>query len=949
MTECIKLCASSKYSDKRVAYLGLMILVDETEEILMLMTNCLKQDLNSTELQIVSLALNVLGDISSVEMVRDLLPEIEKHIVSNNFYIRKKAALAAVRAVRKLTPEETRNILQLVPTVFDVKSPAVHISGTALVAALCRQDSESLNAMQLSMTPVLLNILHDHLLGRKARSLSESLSETVIGGIRNPFLQVKVITALRELVVNGASKELVKRVSDVLAQVASNTDGTKVAGCAVLYECVKTIIVLDTEKSLRALAVSILGKFLSHKESTVRYVALQELTHVIDADGSGVLVNIDGYKEKVVAGMREADPTVRKRAVELVYRIADEGNVQEIVKELLDYIDGGTSRECKQDGCWKIFNLLDRFGPTDQWKVETFIKALSSADTAMPEELITSFIALVSSKPHVQAHAVQKLFAEALSLKPSAENQAKGEDPFSSESHVDSSAATKSVSVRRRKPRLERVALYILGEHGEASSKVGLKTPQVLDAFDTALIDSEAADESWMNTYDSRVQEENVVLSEVALSGLVKFAARTLAGSGHGGGLASVNDSLLAITKGAQPASDGGISSILALPASKKQESSVQDLGLGTDLLASMGLGEDGSSNRQAGNSNALVPVSNALTIPQRTDALMSLQEVQSLESGNPVVDRVREILLRHARHHELETQQRACEYLMLLNESLLSTLSSTMASMPPLDFNTIHEKAKQRKEMRMSRTFTDGGQTDGLLLDLLDDSTDVRSKPLALPAGGNDLLALPASGSDFLSLPAPANCSIAGPSGIMDSESLSLDALIAGGLNIVGSGGNTGDIDLASVGAATTKGASASQALASERDAPGPRTAILSTIIFESDALRVFGEFFKGTSDHVGNTRLELMFANKSDIAMLNFVFLLAVPPHIKLQMHPASAAEIASGDEATQSVNLINSLHGQKPVQLKYRVEYTRADSGQVERHQGVVAGLDSLQFGN
>eukprot|EP00171_Calliarthron_tuberculosum_P010852 IDg10852t1 len=68
MTECIKLCASPKYSDKRVAYLGLTILVDETAEILMLMTNCLKQDLLSSERSIASLALTVLADIASADM-----------------------------------------------------------------------------------------------------------------------------------------------------------------------------------------------------------------------------------------------------------------------------------------------------------------------------------------------------------------------------------------------------------------------------------------------------------------------------------------------------------------------------------------------------------------------------------------------------------------------------------------------------------------------------------------------------------------------------------------------------------------------------------------------------------------------------------------------------------------------------------------------------------------
>ena len=69
--ECLKLVVSQYYSDKRIGYLGLMLLLDERQEVLMLVTNSLKNDLSHPNHFIVGLALCALANISSTEMCRD--------------------------------------------------------------------------------------------------------------------------------------------------------------------------------------------------------------------------------------------------------------------------------------------------------------------------------------------------------------------------------------------------------------------------------------------------------------------------------------------------------------------------------------------------------------------------------------------------------------------------------------------------------------------------------------------------------------------------------------------------------------------------------------------------------------------------------------------------------------------------------------------------------------
>lgn len=69
-------------------------------------------------------------------------------------------------------------------------------------------------------------------------------------------------------------------MTDILAQVAANVEGSRNAGNAILYEAVSTIMGIETIGGLRVMAVNVLGRFLGNRDNNIRYVALNTLAKV---------------------------------------------------------------------------------------------------------------------------------------------------------------------------------------------------------------------------------------------------------------------------------------------------------------------------------------------------------------------------------------------------------------------------------------------------------------------------------------------------------------------------------------------------------------------------------------------------------------------------------------------------------------------------------------------
>ena len=393
---CISLLASQNFTQKRLAYLGICMLLDEKSDILLLSSNIIKKDLTSNNKYIVAAALTTIGEIGTPDMCRDTCPEIIKCLNSTNPYIKKKAALALSKVVRSC-PELVETVEQNLGTIFEDKNHGVLLSGLALVEQVFKAEPKTVKKYKKYLSPMIKYL--------KNLISTSYAPEYDVNGITDPFLQVRILEILGFF--GRASKGENGELEDLLNSIPSNTDTTrKNTGNSVLYELVRCIFSYDSSKSLKGLGGSILGQFLSNKDNNYKYLALNTLNDIAKID----IDTVQKHKNVILEFLKDPDIAIKRRSLDLTYLIVNTENIRQIVTETLDFINSTTNVEFKLELTSKIFYSLEKYSPSLKWEIDVLLKMLCLCEDSINEEIIWKIINLILNTKELQQYAMFRYF-----------------------------------------------------------------------------------------------------------------------------------------------------------------------------------------------------------------------------------------------------------------------------------------------------------------------------------------------------------------------------------------------------------------------------------------------------------------------------------------------------------------------------------------------------------
>jgi len=334
-------------------------------------------------------------------MSRDLFIQIETLLSTANPYIRRKAALCAMRICRKV-PDLQEHFVEKAKLLLSDRNHGVLLCGLTFVTSMCEADEaeggeEGNVDMFRPLTGGLVRTL-------KGLASSGYAPEHDVNGITDPFLQVKILRLLR--VLGRGDARTSEQINDILAQVATNTESAKNVGNSILYESVLTILEIEADSGLRVLGVNILGKFLTNKDNNIRYVALNTLIKVVAVEPNAV----QRHRNTILECLRDPDISIRRRALDLSFTLINDSNVRVLIRELLAFLEVADN-EFKPIMTSQIGVAADRFAPTKRWHVDTMLRVLKLAGNYVKEQILSSFVRLIATTPDLQTYSVQKLYA----------------------------------------------------------------------------------------------------------------------------------------------------------------------------------------------------------------------------------------------------------------------------------------------------------------------------------------------------------------------------------------------------------------------------------------------------------------------------------------------------------------------------------------------------------
>ena len=426
--EGVQLLSSDKYSEKHIGYLACTLFLNEQDDLLTLITHSIKQDLNggrnpsgaiTKDREFAQcLALTALANIGGKDFADSMADDVRRISLSQTTtnLVKKKALMTLLRLYRS-SPEKVE-AEEIAPTLIEDLNPlkttlSVVNSTLSLVLGFLGKTTEPF----AGVVPRVVRLLYRLIISK------ETSHEYIYYTVPAPWLQVKCFRVLQHfpMPTEGSLKNQITSVLDKIIttservmrehthQKSRGTPARNNAMNAVLAEAINLVIHWDKDRSLLNMSAGILGRFITDtKDTNLRYLGLDLMVRLSFCP-EVFNEHVKKHQTTIVSALRDADISIRRKALDLLYVMVDKSNAGEIVGEMLDYLSTA-EYAIKEDLVVKIAILCEKYASDYSWYVDVIMNIISQAGDFVSPDVWMRVVHIVTNHVDIQKHAARTVF-----------------------------------------------------------------------------------------------------------------------------------------------------------------------------------------------------------------------------------------------------------------------------------------------------------------------------------------------------------------------------------------------------------------------------------------------------------------------------------------------------------------------------------------------------------
>mmetsp|Transcript_39227 Transcript_39227/g.122738 ORF Transcript_39227/g.122738 Transcript_39227/m.122738 type:complete len:1048 (-) Transcript_39227:67-3210(-) len=376
--KAVELTASPNVIHKKVGYLACSLCLSPTHEFRFMLINQLQRDLHSTNFLEVCAALSACSRLATKDMIPAVLQDVIRLLGNEHDLVRKKSVMC-VHQFFVIDPESVVHLTDHLRRALCDRDPSV------MGAALCAlHEFVKINPVPFKdLVPSFVSILKQVTEHRLPRDFDYHR-------IPAPWIQMRLLKILGLL--GQADQGCSEGMYETLIEVIRRADTGINVGYAIIYECIKCITTIYPNTVLLDAAAASISRFISANNHNLKYLGVTGLALIVK--------DHPRYAEKhqlaVIDCLEDPDETLRRKTLNLLYRMVNPVNVEFITQKLLDFLKGTADVYLKTELVTKITACAEKYAPSNTWYVNTITNVFVHAGDICQAEVAHSVMTLVA-------------------------------------------------------------------------------------------------------------------------------------------------------------------------------------------------------------------------------------------------------------------------------------------------------------------------------------------------------------------------------------------------------------------------------------------------------------------------------------------------------------------------------------------------------------------------